>query len=246
MGKQPARILNKFFLHRAFASLCSWVCFLCMWFEPFLLRRCDTFQVENRRPSCGATAKVRDLALWSFICTECIESTEFCRRNEFFQLNEQALGQKTQTGPMESMCRSRHAHTRLLAGTGKFSMSEKERPPDAIQTCALWKIWRDFLGNSLTSKSPTCWKSWGWSQWNCGSPYVCGQPLDANKHVWCLELEGCLLEVHVIKSSSKRTRLLRQVSESWPVWDGSSEVEFALGSWDAACTPAYYTAIRFS
>ena len=78
---------------------------------------------------------------------------------------------------------------------------------------------------------------------------ICLRPafLDANKHVWCLELKVCLLEVHVIiKSSSKITRLLRQVSESWPVWDGSSEVEFALGSWDAACTPAYYTAIRFS
>lgn len=85
-GKTTYKDFERVFLHGAFASLCSWVCFLCMCLKPFLLRWCDTFQVENRRPSCGATAKVRDLALWSFVCTECIESTEFCRRNEFFQL----------------------------------------------------------------------------------------------------------------------------------------------------------------
>lgn len=124
-------------------------------------------------------------------------------------------------------------------------LNERERKaPRRHTNVCFMKNLEGFSGKQLNFKVSNMLEEWGWSQWNCGSPYVCGQPLDANKHVWCLELEVCLLEVHVIKSSSKRTRLLRQVSESWPVWNGSSEVEFALGSWDAACTPAYYTAIR--
>ncbi len=124
--------------------------------------------------------------------------------------------------------------------------ARKKGPPTPYKYELYEYFGGDFLGNSSTSKFPTCWKSeiglnetvevhmFAASLWMPTSMYG----------VWSLKC-ACL-EVHVIiKSSSKITRLLRQVSESWPVWDGSSEVNFALGSWDAACTPAHYTAIHF-